>query len=686
MSSFPPWMTTEADPPWLKPLADAIKVGLSALFKEPPMTVVEWADKHFYLSSESSYQEGRWTTAPFQVAILNAMGNDLIREVNFVKSARLGYTKMLMAFIGYLVQHKKRNVLMYCPTEGDAEGVMKRHIEGMIRDVPVVLDLAPWYGMKHRDNTLEAKCFSNRKMLWCLGGKAARNYREKSPDTVIYDELSKFDEDIEGEGAPTFLGDKRLEGATFKKSIRGSTPTEAEICQITRAAIESPHDLRFNIKAPCCGNELVLQWGGKDSPFGIKWRLNDRHEVEAAWYLCPHCQGGTFEYHEMVAAAEETGRWVCERSGIWTRDSMEWFDAEGAPTTTPRSVTFSVWTGYSTFTTWVDIATDFVKVGKDRGKLKTFVNTTLGEVWEEDQTDKVDWEQLYERREVYLAPVPPRAVVLTGGIDTQDDRYELRVWAWGAGEESWLVYRRVLYGDPASAELLRQVGQELHRQFACADGSKLGVVRWCWDSGGHHSETVRAQSRLHGVHWVIPIFGASTYGKPIANFPRKKDKKSRVYLTEVGTDNAKEVIYNRLKLQRDGNRPVPGLIHFPADDSICDQDELKQLTSETKKWVVAKGRRVLRWDASKRRNEALDCFVYALAALRITQDKFGLDLDALAAERSPATGVWEVPSVPEQVAETNEPPAAPADESIETVTPEQPEVGGFLGIGVRPWL
>ena len=686
MSSFQPWMTTEADPPWLTPLADAIKVGLSALFKEPPMTVVEWADKHFYLSSESSYQEGRWTTAPFQVAILNAMGNDLIREVNFVKSARLGYTKMLMAFIGYLVQHKKRNVLMYCPTEGDAEGVMKRHIEGMIRDVPVVLDLAPWYGMKHRDNTLEAKCFSNRKMLWCLGGKAARNYREKSPDTVIYDELSKFDEDIEGEGAPTFLGDKRLEGATFKKSIRGSTPTEAEICQITRAAIESPHDLRFNIKAPCCGSELVLQWGGKDSPFGIKWRLNDRHEVEAAWYLCPHCQGGTFEYHEMVAAAEETGRWVCERSGIWTRDSMAWFDAEGEPTATPRSVTFSVWTGYSTFTTWVDIATDFVKVGKDRGKLKTFVNTTLGEVWEEDQTDKVDWEQLYERREVYLAPVPPRAVVLTGGIDTQDDRYELRVWAWGAGEESWLVYRRVLYGDPASAELLRQVGQELHRQFACADGSKLGVVRWCWDSGGHHSETVRAQSRLHGVHWVIPIFGASTYGKPIANFPRKKDKKSRVYLTEVGTDNAKEVIYNRLKLQRDGNRPVPGLVHFPADDSICDQDELKQLTSETKKWVMAKGRRVLRWDASKRRNEALDCFVYALAALRITQDKFGLDLDALAAERCPATGVWEVPPVPDPAAETKEPPAAPVDEPTETVTPEQPDGGGFLGIGVRPWL
>ncbi len=89
--------------------------------------------------------------------------------------------------------------------------MMKRHIETMIRDVPLVRALAPWYGVKHRDNTLDEKRFDNSKMLWCLGGKAARNYREKSPDEVIYDELSKFDADIEGEGSPTMLGDKRLD-------------------------------------------------------------------------------------------------------------------------------------------------------------------------------------------------------------------------------------------------------------------------------------------------------------------------------------------------------------------------------------------------------------------------------------------------------------------------------------------
>lgn len=676
-------------PPWTRNLAEAVRRGLAALYKEPPMTAVEWADKHFYLSSESSYHEGKWHTAPFQVALLNAMGNDLIRTVNVIKSARVGYTKMLMANHGYKVQHKKRNLLMFCPTDPDAEGMMKRHVDTMIRDVPVLLALAPWHGKKHSDNTLDAKCFENKKMLWCLGGKAARNYREKSPDEVVYDELSKFDADIECEGSPTMLGDKRLEGSTYKKSIRGSTPGIAGQCQVSRAAEKSSRFMRFHIKAPCCGAEQTLKWGGPEEPYGLKWRKDENGEIAGAWYLCEHCQGGTFEYHEMVEAAEKTGRYICERTGIWTRDSIDWFRADDKPVAPPRTVTFHIWTIYSTFTTWADIAAERLEVGNDRGKLKTFVNTTLGEVWEEDETDKVDWELLRERREVWEGQVPARAVVLTGGIDTQDDRYELRVWAWGASEEAWLVYRRILTGDPSSPELLRQVGLELHRQFTRADGSQMGVLRWCWDSGGHHSETVRAQSRKHGVHWVIPIFGASTYGKPIANFPRKRDQKSRVYLTEVGTDNAKEVIYNRLKLQPDGDQPVPGLIHFPADDAICDDDELKQLTSESKKWVMAKGRRVLRWDASKRRNEALDCFVYALAAVRISREKFGLNLELLASQSLATVGAKVPEEPPQETPEPVEPElpsALPAPAPVAPQPDPQPAPDGVIEIGESGWL
>lgn len=153
-------------PLWMNDLRKAVDLGLQGLYKSPPMTAVEWAedpDDGFYMSAESSYNEGKWKTAPFQVAILNAMGNDLIRVVNFVKSARIGYTKMLMANIGYKIQHKRRNVLMWSPTDPDAEGISKSHVNGLIRDVPVLLALAPWYGRKHSDNTLDTKVFANRR-------------------------------------------------------------------------------------------------------------------------------------------------------------------------------------------------------------------------------------------------------------------------------------------------------------------------------------------------------------------------------------------------------------------------------------------------------------------------------------------------------------------------------------------
>lgn len=602
----------------------SITAGLLSLPRQAPQTPVEWADENFYLSSESSYQEGRWETLPFQVAILNAMGNDEIRTINVIKSARVGYSKMLLAAAAYQIEHKRRNILVLVPTDGSAAGFMKSQIETMIRDVPVVRDLAPWYGSKHRDSTLDTKRFSHGKQLWCKGGAAAKNYRELSADTVIYDELAAFEPDVEKEGSPTFLGDKRIEGSTFPKSIRGSTPKIKGTCQIETAASETPHLLKMHVPCPHCAVEQALKWGGKDCAFGIKW---DREKPQDAWYVC-EVNGCVVQQHEMQAQ-QSLGRWVCERTGIWTQDGIDYYDAGNEAIQTPEALTFHVWTAYSPFTTWGRIVLDFLKAKADVSKLKTFTNTTLGETWEEDQGEKVDWEVLFGRREVF-PQVPEQALVLVGGIDTQDDRYEGRVWAFGQGEESWLVHRWILNGDPSSDELLRKVGIKLAQLFTRADGLLMKVERWCWDSGGHYTDEVYAESRKHGVQWVIPIKGASIYGKPIANFPRQRTKGSKVYLTEVGTDNAKELIYNRLKLQPQPGLSVPGCVHLPANDEICDEAELKQLTAERKKLKIEKGQRVYRWDAGGRRNEALDCFVYALAALRISQQRFGLDLDALA--------------------------------------------------------
>ncbi len=130
----------------VKGLQHSARAGLLSLYRPEPQTAVEWADDNYYLPKESAYREGRWETLPFQRAIMNAMGNDYIREVNVVKSARVGYSKMLLGVYAYFIQHKQRNSLIWLPTDGDAENFMKSHVEPTIRDIPSLLALAPWYG------------------------------------------------------------------------------------------------------------------------------------------------------------------------------------------------------------------------------------------------------------------------------------------------------------------------------------------------------------------------------------------------------------------------------------------------------------------------------------------------------------------------------------------------------------
>lgn len=617
-----------------------ITSGLRALHRPVPLTAVEWANANYYLPKESSYQEGRWETLPFQVAIMNAMGSDDIREVNLIKSARVGYSKMLLGIVSYFIQHKQRNGLLWQPTDGDAENFMKTHVEPTIRDVPGLLALAPWYGRKHRDNTLSMKRFSNGRGFWCLGGKAAKNYREKSVDFVCYDELAAFDADIEKEGSPTFLGDKRIEGSVWPKSLRGSTPKIRGACQIERAASESGHLLRFHVPCPHCGGEQYLKFGDESTPFGFKW---DKGRADTVFYLCEH-NGCVIHQREIDYTA---GRYICDYTGIYTRDGLAWFGDDDQEITPPDSVSFHIWTAYSPFTTWVQIVKDFFKTKGDRGKLKTFTNTTLGETWAEEASEQLQHEMLVERREEYLSEVPDSVVYLTGGIDSQTSgRYECYVWGWGAEEEAWLIDKIIIFGRYDEESTLARVDDVIRKQYARSDGTMVGVARWCWDTGGIDPQVVYKRSLKLGPLRVIPIKGASTYGNPVITMPRQRNA-HKVFLSLVGTDTAKDLIYDRLKLDFIPGEPAPGAIHFPKNGEIFGETEAKQIVAEVLLPVVVKGKIVYRWSNQGRRNEALDCFVYALAALRLSIARFQINLEQLTAARKNAGSEKTGPSISE---------------------------------------
>lgn len=605
----------------------------------PPMTGVEWADEFFYLPEGSSHIAGRWKTQPLQVAMLNMMTNDAIKIVSLRKSARLGYTKVMVAALFYLTEHKKRSSVVYQPIDDESEGFVADEIDPVIEQMPEMQAIFPDWNSSNERNNISRKQLTGA-IIDFRGANSPGNFRRLTKQAVFGDEVDGWPMEVaknsKGEGSPIELSLVRIKGAAYPKAIFGSTPTITGKSHIEM--LEGAADLVFRFYLPCphCGYEQTLVFGFEDIEYGLKWddSLPTREKKgRSAYYQCCNCPGH-FHYHDLEPM-ELAGRWMAEDM-TWTRDGLHFFDIDENSVRAPKHAGLVISAIYSlNLDGWSEIVDEWLKAKGEPLKEKTFYNTTLGELWNEVASEQLEHDVLLQRVETYSAEVPDRVVYITGGIDSQTSgRYECYIWGWGDEEECWLISRVIVFGRYDAEETLLRVDEVIRSQFTRKDGTKMSVGRWCWDTGGIDPDIVYRRSLKHGPLWVIPIKGASTYGGPIADMPRTRNKQ-KVFLTMIGTDTAKDLIYNRLQLQPEPDRPVPGAIHFPANVEIFGETEARQLVSEVLIPKLINGKVVYRWDNQKRRNEALDCLIYGLAALRLTISRFQLNLKALTEAMKP---------------------------------------------------
>lgn len=605
----------------LTEITKSVKRGLQTLEAATPMRLSEWAAKHFYLSAESSYVEQAWVAFPYQVGIMDCLSHDDISEVTVMKSARVGYTKMMLAAIGYFAEHKRRNQAVWQPTDDDSDDFVKTEIDPMLRDVKIMQKVFPEYLSRHRNNTLRQKTFLG-SILHLRGGKAAKNYRRISVDVAHLDEVDGFDSDIEKEGSPVNLSRKRTEGATFPKQILGSTPKLRHFSLIEARYQQAERQFKFKIPCPLCGDVHDLKWGGKDSAFGFKWIDNDPETVA---HVCAAC-GGAYTQAEYIAASK-LGRWYDQQGG-WIGLAGDFYDADGQPTSAPRSVGFHVWTAYSPMTSWAQIVREFIsakvkaKAG-DKSELKTFINTTLGETWEEE-IEQTDSNVLKARAENYmLRRVPMGCLILTCGVDVQDNRFEITVWGWGRGEEMWVIDYMVLQANPADERDWDKLDNYLLTKFQHVSGQFLGIEATGIDSGGHFTHQVYDFCRKRTQRRVFALKGDSKQGMPVKGRSSMQDVnwrgqtiKSGVKLWMVGTDTAKDLLHGRLKVTQNG----PGRVHFSVE---LPDEFYKQLTAEVRALQKTSTGEQYRWVKRSTRNEVLDTTVYAMfAAHMIDLHKF----------------------------------------------------------------
>jgi terminase, large subunit len=628
----------------------AIQAGLKPLRPRPKLRLSRWAEKNFYLSRESSYVEQAWKAYPFQVGIMDCISDDDIAEVDVRKSARVGFTKILVAGTQFFAQHQRRNQVVYQPTDDDSDEFVKVEIDPALRDSPIMAEVFPEYLRRDKRNTLRQKSFLG-SVLHTRGAKAAKNFRRLTVDTVWFDELDAADTDVEKEGNPRKLALKRLEGATFPKAVFGSTPKLKHISMIDAAMSEAAICLRFYIPCPLCEVKIPLTWGGKGKAHGFKWTEGDPETVR---HLCPHC-GGLFSQAQYFEVWHD---------GVWMFGDGGWLDlsgsanpvfrsATGEAIATPRSVGFDVWTAYSPQATWPAIVREFqgamekVQTG-DYSSLKTFVNLTLGESWEQPG-ERIDENELSKRADDRArGELAAGTLILVASVDVQADRFECSIWGCGRGEETWLIDHLIIDANPAVIDDWAKLDEIRAMRFAHPGGQMLGIEAMAVDTGGHWTHQAYMFCRNRRFNKVYAVKGEQRPARPIKSHASLVDIswngqtiRSGVKLWLVGTDTAKDLLHGRYSVQM----PGPGCIHFPRGLPL---EYYEQLTGELRVLAKTAHGEQYRWVKRRQRNEALDCAVYALFlfhALKLDQYTEAQWLHLEAVLNPPMRGLFDTPVV-----------------------------------------
>ena len=567
-------------------------------FKPPKkLSLSDWADEYARLSVESSAEGGRWRTLPYQKGIMDAVTDPHIEQISVMKSARVGYTKILNHIIGYHIQNDPCPMMLVFPTLDDCQSYSKDELSPMLRDTPCLQGTVSDPKAKDGNNTLLKKNFAGGT-LSLVGANSPRGFRMVSRRIVMFDETDGYPPSAGTEGDQIKLGIKRTEFFSNRKIIAGSTPTVKDFSRIEKL-FNQTDQRRYYVPCPICNHMQYLKWPNFEC-------FND--DPATTIYKCEKCNGHI---------PPNKKRWMVER-GEWRATAPY----------NGKHVGFHIWAAYSYSpnATWPNLMEEYIECKKDQEQLKTFINITCGEVYEDEYHTKASADGLAKRaaEETYKEGIPPKEVlILTLGIDVQDDRLSMSVIGFGRNEEMYLVDRKVIYGSPARADLWAQLDEVLQGKYINEDGKELKIDTAAIDTGGHYTQETYQYVREREQLGLIGIKGMGQKGKPPLGKISKVDINYRgkvlkrgLSLYPVGVDVIKTTLHNKLKDAEVGH----GYIHFyPTTTNTY----FEELTAERQILVYKNGYQERVWKKKNNQaNEALDEMVYAYASFQRLLQKY----------------------------------------------------------------
>ena len=339
----------------------------------------------------------------------------------------------------------------------------------------------------------------------------------------------------------------------------------------------------FEIPCAECDDFSEVTW--KD----IQW---PEGEPEKAAWCCPEC--GCVVQERWKAQMIDNGRWRATAPKVKGHAGFR-INALVSPHANAS---------------WGKLAAEFLRAKDNPATLQTFVNLTLGQPWRNTEDD-LDEHELASKREPFgLLCLPPEVLIITAGVDCQDDRLELVFMGHGKDDQAFILGHSVIWGAIDADTTWEELEDALRTQFDHPSGGTLNVDAAVIDSGdGGHSDLVHSFTRSRFNRRIVSGKGVSGFSRPFIH--RSTTKGAPLFL--IGVDSIKAQLFNRLARG--------DTFRFSAD---LTQIFFEQLTSERRVLRYLRGAPVRRFERIPgKRAETLDSTVYAMAARQLVSLDMG---------------------------------------------------------------
>lgn len=587
---------------------------------KPPedITVSEWAEKYRVLSRESNAEAGRWKNerTPYLKTIMDSFTDPAIKNISVVASSQVGKSELELNIIGYIIDQDPGSILYIHPTIEDAKKFSTLRIAPMIRDCKKIKNKVADVKGRDSGNTKLQKSFPGG-MLTIVGTNSPSALASTPVRYVVGDERDRWALSAGTEGDPWKLAQARTITFFNAKMVDVSTPTIRGASPIVTSYEEGTQET-WQHQCPCCDEFHEIDFNNiiYNTEVIKKGKKKD-YIISDIYWVCPDC-GYMATEQEMK---NQPTKWVMTYPEALKKGHRSfWLKGFASP-----------------WQPWQNIIYDFMSAKDDPQRLKVVFNTKLGWLWE-DRGDIDDEDTFLSRCESYgtredgsLVELPEGVLVLTCGVDTQDDRLEYEVIGHGHFGETWGIKKGVIMGDPHYSDVWERLDDVIDHTYYFKDkdiGLKISMT--FVDSGGHKTQDVYRECKKRINKRVFAIKGQGGEGIPYTKPPSKVKimlngrAVGQTWLYSIGVDSGKADIMNNLKVQEVGAK----YCHFPKESSKgYDLTYFNGLLSEKMVQRTEKGRTRWAWVkiAGHERNEPLDCRNYALAAFRVLDP----DLDAV---------------------------------------------------------